>query len=59
MISQNVVNNLAVLKYASQEFTILLLHFSAISEFWFLKNGLDWDAGQNGADSVTGRTKRM
>ncbi len=30
-LSQNVVNNLAVLKYASQEFTILLLNFSVIS----------------------------
>jgi len=37
MISQNVVNNLAVLKYASQEFTILLLIFSAISGFQFPK----------------------
>jgi len=31
------VNNLAVLKYASQEFTILLLNFSAIAGFWFQK----------------------
>jgi len=31
------VNNLAVLKYASQEFTILLLNFSVISGLWFQK----------------------
>ena len=62
MISQNAVNNLAVLKYASQEFTILLLNlfFSAIlKDFDFKKTDKKWDKGQNGADFVIWRTKSM
>ena len=49
------MNNLAVLKYVSQEFTILLLNlfFSAIlKDFDFKKTDKKWDKGQNGADFV-------
>jgi len=59
MISQNAVINLAVLKYAPKEFTILLLFFQLFWYFDFRKRIRKWNEEQNGADSVIQRTKRM